>query len=104
MNFQSLQATKKTLEFKFVDGLEVHVLLPTKAMYDKLIETTETWGKTSEVKQLLDSTFAFVSLILSRNVEQLNITQKYLEENIDLTDVKNIIEEYSKFTNDSLKN
>lgn len=80
---------KQVLPIVFESGVTISVLPPTKKIVDRMTELTSV----TDLAPIYD----LLSQTLSRNTEKIEITREFLENKIDVFDIKLIFAEYTKF-------
>ena len=94
----NLNKSKKSfLTISFLDGNQIFVTMPTKKIYDEILAVSESADETDNLSQI----FSVLSMALSKNMSDKQITKEYLEENLDIEDVVLIFKAYVDFVSEN---
>jgi hypothetical protein len=90
---------RKTLKITFTDDKVINVISPKKGIYDSLDELERSVSEAGDGSgiEVLGPLYKAVASILSANLEEEKITGHYLEQTVDIEQLKAIIEYYMEF-------
>ncbi len=113
INFQKSKRNFMTLTFDDVDGegkaIERNILvgMPKKRVFTLLMdlrgtlkldkETATETEKAEHDKQLVDDLYSLTTAILSNNINREKISQEWVEEQMDIEQIKEFLHAYVKF-------
>lgn len=92
------KTSKRRLDINLIDGKSVCVRMPTKRVFDALLQLQERMAGLSVtgIDQITD-VYNMVAQILSNNLANEKLTPEYLEDLLDIEDVQVIIAAYMEF-------
>jgi len=101
LDFTKIQ--KKVLNIKLIDGNEILVRMPTKKIFDTLMDLQSNLDNLkAEDKTQVALIYDLVAQVLSNNLLGKKIENKYIEELLDIEDVTMIFQTYMNFVNGSI--
>jgi len=92
------KTAKRTMGIKLIDGKELRLRMPTKAVFDALvgIQSRITNPQVSDIKTV-NEIYELLATTLSNNLEHDQIDVAYIESILDFEDLMNVFTEYMKF-------
>ena len=110
VNLDFRKSVKQYMIITLIDGKQLEICKPSKAVFNlfrplsqsfndlenKEMTETESWD-------LLDVIYDLCSKIMSHNRKREEITVEYLENTLDIDDLKLFFESYMAFVNDGLQ-
>lgn len=110
LNLDLRKSVKQYMKLTLMDGKTIEICKPSKKIFNLIrplaesfnalenaeLSETDTWG-------VLDTIYDFMSKILSHNLKREVVSVEYVEENLDVDDIKTILEMYMQFVNGHLE-
>ena len=94
----NLSNTKKSFfTLTFVDGKKILVKMPTKKIFDELLNVQDN----VESMENLDEVLSVLSSALSNNMARKNISKEYLANQLDIEDIVVIFKAYTEFVQEA---
>lgn len=90
---------KKTITVTLPDEKETTLIIgtPTKSIMDEFIALQETIDESENQAEVMDELYDVCAKIMSRNKQNIEITKKFVSDNMDFEDVIVFIKTYSEF-------
>jgi hypothetical protein len=104
------KAVKQYMKLTLIDGKEIEICKPSKAIFNMFKPLSESFNELSSEDlsetdswNLLDTIYEICSKIMSHNRKREEISIEYLENTLDIDDLKLFFESYMAFVNDHLE-
>lgn len=104
------KAVKQYMKLTLIDGKEIEICKPSKAIFNLFKTLSESFKalESAEISEtdswdLLDTIYEICSKIMSHNRKREDISVEYLENTLDVDDLKLFFESYMAFVNDHLE-
>ena len=94
------QSMKRCLAINLIDNQLIRVRMPTKKVFDALLGLRDRLsGQITDDAGQLDEIYGLIAIVLSNNLEHIEITHEYLAELFDIEDVQTFFQAYMAFIN-----
>ena len=110
INLDLRKSVKQYMKLTLMDGKTIEVCKPSKKIFNLIRPLTESFNNLENAElsetdswELVDTIYELISKILSHNLKGEVISIDYVEETLDIDDIKTILEMYMKFVNDHLE-
>lgn len=101
LNFQ--KQNKKFLTIIFRDGKKILVRGPKKRVMDNIVNLSNSFDEVNEDKadmEAIDELYRACTDIMNNNIENVEITQEYVEDQLDFEDLTSFFNTFMDFITD----
>ena len=110
VNLDLRKSVKQYMKLTLIDGKEIEICKPSKAIFNMFKPLSESFNELSSENltetdswDLLDKIYEICSKIMSHNRKREEISIEYLENTLDIDDLKMFFESYMAFVNGHLE-
>lgn len=110
INLDLRKSVKQYMKLTLIDGKILNICKPSKKIFNLIRPLAESFttlenAELSETDswELIDTIYDLISKILTHNLEHEVISVDYVEDNLDIEDIKTILELYMQFVNGHLE-
>ncbi len=94
------QSAKRFLAVNLINNQQVRVRMPTKRVFDALLGLRDRLSvQISDDAGQLDEIYGLIAIVMSNNLEHVEISHEYLAELFDVEDVQTFFQAYMAFIN-----
>ena len=110
INLDLRKSVKQYMKLTLADGKTLNICKPSKKIFNLIRPLAESFtalenAELSETDSwdLIDTIYDLIAKILSHNLEREVVSVDYVEENLDIDDIKTLLELYMQFVNGHLE-
>lgn len=104
------KSVKQYMKLTLTDGKTINVCKPSKKIFNLIRPLAESFTRLENAElsetdswDLIDTIYDLISKILSHNLEREVVSVDYVEDTLDIEDIKTILELYMQFVNGHLE-
>ena len=110
VNLDFRKSVKQYMKLTLIDGRELNICKPSKAIFNMFKTLSQSFNELESAElsetdswDLLDTIYEICSKIMSHNLKREEVTIEYLENTLDVDDLKLFFESYMSFVNGHLE-
>lgn len=104
------KSVKQYMKLTLTDGKTFNICKPSKKIFNFIRPLAESFTMLEKAElsetdswDLIDTIYDLIAKILSHNLEREVVSVEYVEENLDIEDIKTLLELYMQFVNGHLE-
>ncbi len=92
-----------TFDITLTDGRVLNIRKPNRELFDATFKMVEVLQANSETDKVFDVIYSFLVKIFNRNNNDIKLTQKDIEKELDVVSAIYVIKEFQKFITEAMQ-